>query len=169
MSYLLFYVDDILLIASSDEFRQSIISLLSLEFSMKDLGHLSYFLGIAVTLHAGCSFLSQNKYATEIIERAGMSSCKVSPSPVDTKLKLSSITCKPFEDPSLYRSLSGALNTLRSQDPILYMQYNIYVYSCMTRGMNTCTHLSAFCATYRVQWISVFTCSVHPHPLLFVY
>ena len=107
MSYLLFYVDDILLIASSDEFRQSIISLLSLEFSMKDLGHLSYFLGIAVTLHAGCSFLSQNKYATEIIERAGISSCKESPTHVATKLKFSTTTSKPFENPSLYRSLAS--------------------------------------------------------------
>ena len=64
MAYLLLYVDDIILTASSDKLHQSIISRLSSEFAMKDLGHLSYFLGIAVTRHAGGLFLSQKKYAT---------------------------------------------------------------------------------------------------------
>ena len=64
MAYLLLYVDDIILIVSSDKLCQSIISRLSSEFAMKDLGHLSYFLGIAVTRHAGGLFLSQKKYAT---------------------------------------------------------------------------------------------------------
>nr|KYP70708.1 hypothetical protein KK1_009936 [Cajanus cajan] len=59
MAYLLLYVDDIILTASSDELPKSIISLLSSEFSMKDLGHLSYFLGINVTHHAGGLFLSK--------------------------------------------------------------------------------------------------------------
>jgi len=64
MAYILLYVDDIILTASSNELRQSIISLLSSEFAMKDLGPLSYFLGIAVTRHSGGLFLSQKKYAT---------------------------------------------------------------------------------------------------------
>lgn len=74
MAYILLYVDDIILTASSDAIRKSIISLLSSEFAMKDLGPLSYFLGIAVTRHTGGLFLSQRKYAAEIIERAGLSS-----------------------------------------------------------------------------------------------
>lgn len=51
MVYILLYIDDIILTASSDALKQSIISLLNSEFSMKDLGHLSYFLDIAVTRH----------------------------------------------------------------------------------------------------------------------
>jgi len=57
MAYILLYVDDIILIAFSDKLRQSIISLLSSEFAMNDLGPLSYFLGIAVTRHTGGLFL----------------------------------------------------------------------------------------------------------------
>ncbi|MCI51994.1 copia protein, partial [Trifolium medium] len=89
MAYLLLYVDDIILTASSDDLHKSIISRLSSEFAMKDLGPLSYFLGIAVTRHDSGLFLSQKKYADEILERAGMSSCKSCPTPVDTKPKLS--------------------------------------------------------------------------------
>lgn len=99
MAYLLLYVDDIILTASSDDLRKSIISRLSSEFAIKDLGPLSYFLGIAVTRHDGGLFLSQKKYVDEILERAGMSSCKSRPTPVDTKLKLSAKTSTPYEDP----------------------------------------------------------------------
>ena len=52
MGYILLYVDDIILTASFDTLRKFIMTLLSLEFAMKDLGPLSYFLGIAVTRHA---------------------------------------------------------------------------------------------------------------------
>nr|KYP50110.1 hypothetical protein KK1_028093 [Cajanus cajan] len=117
MAHLLLYVDDIILTASFDELRKSIISLLSSKFAMKDLGHLSYFLGINVTRHAGGLLLSIKKYAVEIIDRAGMSSCKPSPTPVDTKPKISVATSTPFEDPSLYRSLVGALQYLTFTRP----------------------------------------------------
>ena len=60
MAYLLLYVDDIILTAFLDKIPQSINSRLSLVFAMKDLGHLSYFLGSAVTRHDGV-FLSHKK------------------------------------------------------------------------------------------------------------
>jgi hypothetical protein len=111
-AYILLYVDDIILTASSDALRDSIMSQLGSEFAMKDLGPLSYFLGISVTKHTGGLFLSQKKYAEEIIERAGMSSCKSSPTPVDTKAKLSGSSGNPYHDPTEYRSLAGALQYL---------------------------------------------------------
>ncbi|XP_056685955.1 uncharacterized mitochondrial protein AtMg00810-like [Spinacia oleracea] len=117
MAYVLLYVDDIILSTSSDTLRKSIMSLLFSEFAMKDLGPLSYFLGIAVTRHSGGLFLSQKQYATEIIERAGMASCKPSSTPVDTKAKLSASTGSPTDDPSLYRSLAGALQYLTFTRP----------------------------------------------------
>ena len=109
MAYILLYVDDIILTASSDALCRSIISLLSSDFAMKDLGPLNYFLGISVTRYKGGLFLSQRKYAAEIIDRVGMSSCKLSQTPVDTKSKIGTTTSAPFNDPSLYRSLAGAL------------------------------------------------------------
>ncbi|PNX67023.1 copia protein, partial [Trifolium pratense] len=116
-AYILLYVDDIILTASSDALRDSIMSQLSIEFAMKDLGPLSYFLGISVTKHTGGLFLSQKKYAREIIERAGMSSCKSSPTPVDTKAKLSGSSGNPYHDPTEYRSLAGALQYLTFTRP----------------------------------------------------
>ena len=58
MAYILLYVDNSILVASSAALRQSIMSKLGSEFAMKDLGPLSYFLGISVTRHSGGIFLS---------------------------------------------------------------------------------------------------------------
>ena len=115
--YILLYIDDILLTASFDALRNSIMSKLSVEFSMKDLGPLSYFLGISVTKHTSGIFLSQKKYAEEIVERPGMSSCKSSPTPVDTKAKLSASSGNSYHDPTEYQSLAGALQYLTFTRP----------------------------------------------------
>lgn len=117
MAYILLYVDDIILTTSSEALRRHIMSILASEFAMKDLGPLHYFLGIVVTHHERGLFLCQKKYAEDIIERAGMSSCKPSPTPVDTKAKLSNSGGAPYEDPTQYRSLVGALQYLTFTRP----------------------------------------------------
>ncbi|XP_060210210.1 uncharacterized mitochondrial protein AtMg00810-like [Lycium barbarum] len=84
---------------------------------MKDLGPLSYFLSIHVTRHKDGLFLSQRKYAEEIIDRAGMSSCKATYTPVDTKPKVSSTSGAPYDDPTHYCSLASALQYLTFTRP----------------------------------------------------
>jgi len=79
---------------------------------MIDLRLLNYFFGIVVTHHPGGLFLSRKKYGEKIIERTGMASCKPCSTLVDTKPKISAKSSPPFEDPSLYRSLHGALQYL---------------------------------------------------------
>ncbi|KAL7617618.1 uncharacterized mitochondrial protein AtMg00810-like [Lactuca sativa] len=85
MDYILLYVDDIILTAPANALRLSIMEFLSSKLVMKDLGPLNYFLGIAISRHKGAMFLSQCKYAKQIIEWVGMSSCKPSATPADTK------------------------------------------------------------------------------------
>ncbi|GJU26008.1 ribonuclease H-like domain-containing protein [Tanacetum coccineum] len=104
-AYLLLYVDDIVLTASSSDLLQQIITSLHAEFSMTDLGSLNYFLGISVTRNASGMFLSQQKYATEVLDRAGMLNCKPCRTPVDTDSKLSADGA-PISDSTLYRSLA---------------------------------------------------------------
>nr|GEU37748.1 hypothetical protein [Tanacetum cinerariifolium] len=66
----------------------SIISSLHKEFDMTDLGALNYFLGISVTRNSTSMFLSQKKYAMELLDRAHMASCNPTRTPVDTESKL---------------------------------------------------------------------------------
>ena len=93
---ILLFVNDIILTDSFDTFRQYIMSHLSCEFPMKDLGSIRYFLDISDNKHSGGLFLSQNKYFKEIIERASMSSCKPDSTPIDTKEKLSGLSSNPL-------------------------------------------------------------------------
>ncbi|GJT81514.1 ribonuclease H-like domain-containing protein [Tanacetum coccineum] len=65
-----------------------IITSLHHEFSMTDVGSLNYFLGIYVTRDSLRMFLSQRKYAAEILEWAHMVNCNPSRTPVDTESKL---------------------------------------------------------------------------------
>ncbi|GJU55501.1 ribonuclease H-like domain-containing protein [Tanacetum coccineum] len=70
IAYLLLYVDDIILTASSVVLLHRIIDTLHSEFAMIDLGSLNYFLGIFAQRTASGMFLSQSKFAEEILERA---------------------------------------------------------------------------------------------------
>ncbi|XP_071700314.1 uncharacterized mitochondrial protein AtMg00810-like [Rutidosis leptorrhynchoides] len=64
-------------------------------------------------------FLFQQKYAEEILERAGMSTCHPSATPVDTNSNLSNSSGTLYSDPTLYRSLAGALQYLTITRPDL--------------------------------------------------
>ncbi|XP_021993867.1 uncharacterized mitochondrial protein AtMg00810-like [Helianthus annuus] len=115
-AFLLLYVDDILLVTSSAALRHQLVAKLASEFAMKDLGPLSYFLGISVIRTKSSLFLSQQSYATDIITRAGMQSCNPVATPVDTNAKLSA-SGDMFHDPTLYQSLAGALQYLTFTRP----------------------------------------------------
>ncbi|GJW24949.1 ribonuclease H-like domain-containing protein [Tanacetum coccineum] len=52
VAYLLIYVDDIILTASSPILLQQIVDSLHKEFDMTDIGALNYFLGISATRHS---------------------------------------------------------------------------------------------------------------------
>ncbi|XP_074318806.1 uncharacterized protein LOC141655637 [Silene latifolia] len=117
MAYLLLYVDDIILTTSTPKLRDDIMALLRTEFAMTDLGHINFFLGVSAVRHKQGVFLTQQKYTEDIISRAGMSNCKPAKTPVDTKAKLSANSGKPVSDPTLFRSLAGALQYLTFTRP----------------------------------------------------
>jgi len=59
LAYLLLYVDDIILTASTPALLQRLMARLQSEFAMTDLGALHHFLGVAVTRTSDGLFLSQ--------------------------------------------------------------------------------------------------------------
>ena len=84
---------------------------------MKDLSPLGYFLAIVVSRNFAGLFLSQQKYAAEILDKAGMSQCKPAPTPVTTSSKLGANAGSLYDNPTLYRSLAGALQYLTFTRP----------------------------------------------------
>lgn len=108
-TYLLSYVDDIILTTSNTSFLQHIISRLSYEFSMTNLGALMYLLGFSV-VRSGL-FLSQPKYATYILRRANMLNCNPCRTPAKLVCEID-VLGPPVVDLTLYRSLAGVLQFL---------------------------------------------------------
>ncbi|XP_028064022.1 uncharacterized protein LOC114267214 [Camellia sinensis] len=74
---------------------------------MKDLDPLQYFLGIEVASSPKGYFLSQAKYANEVIHRASLTDTEVSDTPIE--LNLNSTDGVLLDDLTLYRNLVGCL------------------------------------------------------------
>jgi len=119
VAYLLLYVDDIILTASSTDLLHHIIQRLHSKFAMIDLGGLHHFLGISVTRSPDGLFLSQRQYALDLLQRAGMAECHSTATPVDTRAKLSASDGTAVENPSEYRSFASALQYLTLTRPDL--------------------------------------------------
>jgi histone deacetylase 1/2 len=124
--FMLIYVDDIIVTSSSSEVVAALLKDLRSEFALKDLGDLNYFLGIEVTLTQGGILFKQEKYANDILTRVGMIKCKVSPTPIVAKEKLSKTGGESLsaEDATRYRSIVGALQYLTLTRPDLAFAVN---------------------------------------------
>ncbi|XP_071741012.1 uncharacterized mitochondrial protein AtMg00810-like [Rutidosis leptorrhynchoides] len=87
------------------------------------LGKLSYFLGLEVLYTDSGLFLSQARYAQDILTRAGLLDAKPVATPLATVENFSSHGT-PFKDPTLFRSLVGALQYLTITRPDLSYTVN---------------------------------------------
>lgn len=112
--YTLIYVDDIIVTSSSSEAISALLRDLESDFELKDPGDLSYFLGIKVKKEKDGILLSQEKYALDILKKAGMSCCKPSPTPLFASEKLTKHEGEFLgpEEGTRYRSIVGALQYL---------------------------------------------------------
>ena len=72
MVLLLVYVDDIIIIGNDSGLISKLQNMLHSTFQMKDLGHLTYFLGLEVHSRDHGLFLNQHKYIKDLIELAGL-------------------------------------------------------------------------------------------------
>ena len=79
MVFVLVYVDDIIVASSSSQATSSLVRDLGIHFAIKDLGDLHFFLGIEVKKVQEGLVLTQEKYATDLLKKAGMHMCKPAP------------------------------------------------------------------------------------------
>jgi transposase InsO family protein len=122
--FVLIYVDDILVTSTSFSAISHLIIKLQSEFAVKDLGPLSYFLGIHVQRGDQELFLSQTKYITDLLQRTKMEDSK----PVSTSCasggKLSKFIGDLLADPTSYRHIVGALQYCTLTQPDIAYSVN---------------------------------------------
>ena len=109
---------------------------LNQQFEMKDLGTLSYFLGLEVTSSSDGYYLSQAKYASDLLSKAGLIDSKTISTPLELNAKLNATDGEPLLDATLYRQLVGSLIYLTVTHPDLV--YIVHLVSqCMSAPCST--------------------------------
>ena len=106
---LLLYVDDMIITGDDLNGIQELKDFLSQQFETKDLVHLSYFLGLEITHSTDGLYITQAKYASELLSRAGLTDSKTVDTPVELNAHLTPSGGKPLSNPFLHRHLVGNL------------------------------------------------------------
>ena len=114
---LLLYVDDMIITGDDLSGIQELKNFLSQQFEMKDLGHLSYLLGLEITHSTYDLYITQAKYAFELLSRAGLTNSKTVDTLVELNVPLTPLGGKPLSNPSLYKRLVGSLVYLTVTHP----------------------------------------------------
>lgn len=111
-TYMLIYVDDIIIASSSVQVTDDLMRDLQGAFALKDLGDLHFFLGIEVKKQATGDLVTQAKYASELLNWAGMTKCIPVSSPMSSTERLSKEegTMLSSQDATNYRSIVDALH-----------------------------------------------------------
>ena len=107
------YVDDMTL-TSDDQLIQSCKEDLAREFEMKDMGLMHYFLGLEVWQKDGEVFVSQGKYANEILSRFHMGKCKPMQTPLAGNWRKEDTTLREVVAATVYQQLVVSLMYLVS-------------------------------------------------------
>ena len=123
---LLLYMDDMIITGDDLSGIQKLNNFLSQQFEMKDLGHLSYFLGLEITNSTAGLYITQAKYASELLSRAGLTDSKTVDIPVKFNTHLTPSGGKPLSNLSLYRYWVGSLVYLTVTRPdISYVVHQV--------------------------------------------
>jgi len=115
------YIDDILFIGDDptmiQDFKQSMVK----GFEMTDLGLMAYFLGLEVKQCSDGIFISQAKYAAEVLKKFAMKDCCIADNPVEYGTKLTKEGEGDLVNLIYYKSIVGCLCYLTYTIPdILY-------------------------------------------------
>ncbi|XP_058004035.1 uncharacterized mitochondrial protein AtMg00810-like [Hevea brasiliensis] len=113
---LLVYVDDVLVTGVDENNIIDVKRYLHTSFTIKDMGHAHYFLGVEIARSSDGLFLSQRKYILDILHDAGMLNAKIKEFPMSKSLKLDD-TGPLIADPEKYRRIVGRLLYLNLTRP----------------------------------------------------
>lgn len=134
------YVDDLLVTGSNivfvEEFKQNMMKV----FEMTDCGEMAFFLGMEVKQNEKGIFISQKKYAKEILKKFQMENCKAVSTPMFHKLKLCKEDGAENVNETDFRSLVGCLMYLTATRP-----YILHAVSVLSRFLHCAkeVHLQA--------------------------
>ena len=111
------YVDDIIFRSTKDELAHGFSKLMQAEFEMSMIGKLTHFLGLQIRQQDSGIFLSQSKYAKNLMKKFGLEFASSVRTPMSPNDKLTMDLLGKSVDSSLYRSMIGSLLYLTTSKP----------------------------------------------------
>ena len=82
---------------------------MQVEFEMSMIGELTHFLGLQIRQQDSSIFLSQSKYAKNLVKKFGLESTRSVRTPMSLNVKLTIDLLGKSVDSSLYRSMVGSI------------------------------------------------------------
>lgn len=130
------YVDDLIFTGNDESMFRKFKHSMMTEFDMIDLGKMSYFLGLEVLQMSEDIYVSQRKYAQEVLERFNMNQCNTVHNPIVPGFKMMKDEGGVEIDSTLYKRIVGSLMYLTATRPDM-----MYVISLISRFMERPTEL----------------------------
>ena len=110
-------MDDIIFGSTIDHLAHEFSEEMKRELEISMVGELNYFLWLQVKQREDEIFISQEKYAKNLIKRFGLDSKKHTSTPMSSSARLSCDAAGVELDPTLYRSMIGSLLYLIASRP----------------------------------------------------
>ncbi|XP_042387961.1 uncharacterized mitochondrial protein AtMg00810-like [Zingiber officinale] len=140
LAIVLVYVDDLVITGDDKAEILQTKENLSVQFQMKELGQLKYFLGLEIDRTQSGIFLCQQKYSEDLLKKFGMLKCKPISTPMEQNVRMCAHEGKSLEDATMYQQLIGSLVYLTLTRPDI--SYAISVISQYMQNPNK-PHLEA--------------------------
>ncbi|KAL0561798.1 hypothetical protein IC582_002241 [Cucumis melo] len=140
ITIILVYVDDIIISGNNNQKLKEVKEMLKRKFDIKDLGKLSYFLGIEIAHSTKGLFLSQRKYTLDLLKETGKLGTKPATTPMETNIKLNTEDGKPLSGISQYQRIVGKLIYLTVTRPDI--TFAVSIVSQFMHAPRTC-HMEA--------------------------
>ena len=130
------YVDDLIFTGNDESMFVKFKNSMKLEFDMTDLEKMKYFLGVEVLQNLEGIYISQRKYAKEILERFKMEKSNSVKNPIVPGVRLMKDEGGVKVNATMYKQLVGSLMYLTATRPDL-----MYVVCLISRFMASSTEL----------------------------
>ncbi|XP_030959007.1 uncharacterized protein LOC115980953 [Quercus lobata] len=103
------YVDDIIFWSTKDKLAHYFSKLMQAEFEINMIGELNHFLGLQICQQESGIFISQSKYAKNLVKMFGLEFASSVRTPMSSNLKFTVDLLEKNVDSSLYESMISSL------------------------------------------------------------
>ena len=159
LTVILVYVDDLVLTGDDTEEINTITASLHHHFKIKNLGNLTYFLGLEIARNSTGLHLSQRKYTLDLLQETGMLDSAPVATPMTHTSRLSPDQGSPLDADatSQYRRLLGRLIYLTNTRPdIAFAVHNLsqFIYAPTTHHQQAVSRLLRYLKGTRTIFFS---------------